>query len=273
MKKKTRVWIASGLTLLLLGGFLGCRKDTSKTSGDPTGLPEGTVTPTAGADDLTPEMEPTKEAEPTGEVTKTPEGQVTVTPEGTLTPVPTATPVPEDQKPRITQEQALQTVQMAVSDKKYVIEAGAEPMFAEGKEYFVFSVLEKGSYLEPVLLVDKEDGSLHYYDKGGTISAFTKFPLDNVETVTGGDGQLTEQEALEKLSGFNADTLKLSKSFEKYDTEIDSWTTIVNGEECYGINVFDPEQEGRPLAGIYYVALDGTAVYTVDEDYNFILLN
>ena len=37
--------------------------------------------------------------------------------------------------------------------------------------------------------------------------------------------------------------------------------------------MFDAKIEGRPLTGIYYVAVDGTAVYTVDEDNNFILLN
>lgn len=273
MKKRNKFFVVAGLAILCLGGLYGCKKSSKDTNGKVTDIPEElTKTPTPIAV-ISPETSITPEGTITPENTITPEGTITPqdpTPIVSLEPSPTPTPIPT---PILTQEEAKQTVRTAISDKKYEIETGSDSLFAEGREYYVFAVSEKGRYLEPSILVDKEDGTLHFYDSDGKITDFTKFPLDNVEIVDDEKGKITQEEAIEKLKGFNIDTLRLNKPFDQYETEVDTWTTMVNGEECYGINVFDAKIEGRPLTGIYYVAVDGTAVYTVDEDNNFILLN
>lgn len=287
MRKRNKFFIAASLAILLLGGLSACKKESKETNGTITDIPEElTPTPTQ-MEVISPEASIPPQNTITPESTETPEN--TITPEATVTPSvteppleptvteevspqPSATPTPEA-KAALTTEQAQQAVRTAITDKKYEINIQKDRLSLEGREYFLCNILEKGRTLEPSILIDTEDGTLYFYDQDGVVSDFTKFPLDNVEIADGGEEQFTETQAVEKLKEFNTDTLKLKRSLDEYEIEIDTWTTMVNGKECYGINVFDPKLEGRPLAGIYYVALDNTAVYTVDEDNNFIKIS
>ncbi len=80
------------------------------------------------------------------------------------------------------------------------------------------------------------------------------------------EGKLTADGAVKVLSGVSLDLLGLPKDIGTYKTEVDEWTSMVQATECYCINVITSEGY---TAGIFYVAVDGTKLYSVDEEGNF----
>lgn len=80
-------------------------------------------------------------------------------------------------------------------------------------------------------------------------------------------GNLTAEQAKELLCRISADELRLPQDIESYELEADSWTTMVRGNECYCINALNPT---GGLAGMFYIALDGSKGYRVNEDGEFI---
>ncbi len=84
-------------------------------------------------------------------------------------------------------------------------------------------------------------------------------------------GRLTEEEAITFLKTISADKLKLPKDIGAYELEADSWTSNILGTvECYCINVLAPE---GGLVGMFYVAVDGSAVYRLNEDEAFVKIS
>ncbi len=77
------------------------------------------------------------------------------------------------------------------------------------------------------------------------------------------DGPLTEDEAVALLKSMSADRLGLELDIEEYTMELDSWTTMIVSKDCYCINLLHPDGY---LAGMYYVAVDGSAVYRLEGD-------
>lgn len=80
------------------------------------------------------------------------------------------------------------------------------------------------------------------------------------------DGKLTEAGAVKKLSGVSLDLLGLPKDISTYRTEVDNWTSMVQATECYCINVITNDGYTE---GIFYVAVDGSRIFSVDEEGNF----
>lgn len=83
-------------------------------------------------------------------------------------------------------------------------------------------------------------------------------------------GDLTLEQAKELLKRISADELRLPNDVSYYELEGDDWTTMVRGKECYCINVFH-EDEG--LAGCFYIAVDGSAGYRVNDDEEFVAIS
>lgn len=80
------------------------------------------------------------------------------------------------------------------------------------------------------------------------------------------EGRLTADGAVKVLSGVSLDLLGLPQDIGSYKTEVDEWTSMVQAKECYCINVITSEGY---TAGIYYVSVDGTRIYSVDEEGSF----
>ncbi len=81
---------------------------------------------------------------------------------------------------------------------------------------------------------------------------------------------LSVQEAMELLCLVSADELRLPEDISAYDLEADDWTTMIRGKECYCINVLNP---GGGLAGMFYIALDASIGYRVDETGGFLAIS
>ena len=47
--------------------------------------------------------------------------------------------------------------------------------------------------------------------------------------------------------------------------DVSDWTTMADGVECYGINFFEEVNGKQRFRGTFYVALDGSAVYSKDD--------
>ncbi len=75
---------------------------------------------------------------------------------------------------------------------------------------------------------------------------------------------LKMEEAQAFLMTVSADELGLPKSLTEYMMETDDWDTNVQGHNCWCVNVI--EKDGSGLVGIYYIAMDRSAVFRQMEE-------
>lgn len=248
------VLIAVVLVVVLLSKFLKEKKDGEASN--PTGGSSATGT-------LVPDA-PTKAPEE-NDATSTPVPTQTVTkePEPTVAPTDAPTPTPDL---RLTLEQAKEKVSNIVQLEKYSIELLDDHLMLEGKEYYTFCINdESGVSMEPLLIVEKTTGTVLCYDFSGVVANIEKFPLDKTETGTGATKQLTAEEAKEVLAGYTGAALGLAKELSAYEMTVDDWTTMADGFECYGINLFETTDGKQRFRGTFYVVTDGSAVYSKDD--------
>lgn len=219
----------------------------------------------------------------TPSVTEGPAPDITVTPTPgtsnpdnvTTTPIPTVTQVPEvTVAPVLSKEEALRLVTDAVANSQYKITQKDAPLSVDGKEYYAFVITKDGVEIEPEIVVLKENATLYYYDKAGVISAFTKFPLDNVEIATPEGEEIGKDEAIAIASKLSKQKLGLEKNLKDYIVEVDEWPTTVQGENTYCLNVFDKTDSGQQLVGVFYVSFDGKHIYKLNEEtQEFVLIS
>ncbi len=216
---------------------------------------------------------------PSATVTKTPDGNKptgtpVVQPTGAPTGTPSATQKPEDERPTpapteapmISREEAERIVRNRIELPDYTIELLDDHLMIDGEEYYSFCINdENGTALEPLLIVEKKEGELFCYDFAGVVSPFSKFPLDKTETGSSGTDVISEEEAKKVLSGYSKEALGLSEEVSAYEMEVDSWKTVADGKECYGIDLIAVVAGKRSFCGTFYVALDGSAVYSRDD--------
>lgn len=255
--KKVNLAIAATIGITCIGMFVFNKTFNDKsdkaeeTNGNQVVTQAVTGSPTGG-------VSPTDK--PVTVPTKVP---VTVTPEPTKK-VEEVTPTP-----KISESKATELVKDAVNDNKYEVNLYNDTIIIDDDEYFEFHILQDGKITGPAILVAKEDGALFYYDESGVVTPFTKFPLDKVESVEesdNSDGLITDEEAIKKAKALSKDELGLSKELKDYTIEVDSWTTVVNGESSYCLNVFDETSNGKQLVGVFYVSEDGGHVYKLNEE-------
>lgn len=242
------VLVAVVLVLVLVSKY----KEEKK--GGEAGNPTGTVsvTGTSAPDTPTPAGQPD---------TPVPTQSATNAPQATATPVPTPT-----EEPVLSQTEALRIVNEIIQLENYSIELLDDHLMIDGAEYYSFCVNnEKGEGLEPLLIVEKREGTLLCYDMSGVVAPIVKFPLDKTESGSNGQELLTVDEAKAKLMEFTAERLGLAKEPSAYEMTADDWTTMADGVECYGINFFEETGGKQRFRGTFYVALDGSAVYGKDD--------
>ena len=244
------VLVAVVLVLVLISKYRNENQDGD--GGDPTGIVS--VTGTSIPDMPTPDGQPDTPA-------ATEAVKATKAPEATATLVPTPTEVPV-----LSQTEALRIVNEIIQLENYSIELLDDHLMIDGEEYYSFCVNnEKGEGLEPLLIVEKKEGTLLCYDMSGVVAPIGKFPLDKTETGSEGRKMLTVEEAKTLLAGFTAERLGLAKEPSAYEMTADDWTTMADGTECYGINFFEDVNGKQRFRGTFYVSLDGSAVYGKDD--------
>lgn len=247
------VLVALILVVVLLVNYNKDKEEKGQTTPTPKAT-EAPQTPTAGADSET-QVTPQPTAVPvaTPEATKAPETEVS--------PTPTEVPV-------LSVDEAMAILQSRIdlAADAYSIELLDDHLMIEGEAYYNFCINDtNGTAMEPLLIVEKKEGTLLCYDYSGVVSQFSKFPLDKTETGSTGTATITAEEAKQVLSGYSGAALGLAKEPSVYDMTVDEWTTVIKGKECYGINLFENSDGKQRFRGVYYVTLDGSAVYSVDE--------
>ena len=198
-------------------------------------------------------------------VTPTVTPQITHTKAATQTPVPTSTCTPTPTPVIYDEGMAILNIMTSVDTSTYLIES-VKKFTYEDEDYFRFTMSFEGSEMQPEILVKVKGGELFYLESGNKISEFRGFPLDNVENlVTEGD-KITDRDAVTLLKDIPADKLGLPKSIDEYEIITDSWTTMMYGAECYGVNVYDNSKGTQVLVGAYYISIDGSRLFKLEID-------
>ena len=257
--------------IALLIGFYKQDKE-KETGGIPTSTPTPTVVPTLT---MTPIVQPEASATPIPTTETEPTKVVTQAPTPTQIPTTVPTPTKEPAK-QITAAEALTVLRKEIDETTYTISMlNDHLMLGDGKEYYMFCISDATGDLEPLLLVEKETGVIKCYTLEGVLSDFSGFPLDKVETPESSSSEISRERALELLKKVSKEKLGLAKELSEYDeVTYDDWTTMVNGNACYSLNVFELSNGKMRLRGTYYVSLDGSKLYKLDGETNeFIPIN
>ncbi|MDD5900551.1 MAG: hypothetical protein PUC73_06635 [Lachnospiraceae bacterium] len=243
------VLIAVVLVVVLISKFRNENKDEEAIH--PTG--EVAATGTDVPDEPT-KFPVTEAPVPTSGVTHTPDAEAT----------PEVTAPAEDTG--ISRTEAEHIVKSIVQLENYSIDLLDDHLMIDGVEYYSFCINnEKGEGMSPLLIVGKKEGTLLCYDMSGVVAPIAKFPVDKTETGNEGGKILTADEAMKVFAGYSGERLGLAKETASYDMTMDDWTTMADGVECYGINLFETVGGKQRFRGTFYVALDGSVVYSKDD--------
>lgn len=248
--------IAVVLVVVLVSKYTKDQKDKNKET--PAGVTELTGTPAPEDSVGGPEDREEGPEDITGdpEATKPPMTKPTAAP----TPEPTPTEVPD-----LTLAEAKKRVADIVELDAYSIELLDDHMMLDGYEYFSFCINDaNGESIPPLLIVEKKTGEIFCYDDTGA-SYVERFPLDKTEAGGSTETTLSVEKAKEMLGKYSGEALGLDKPASSYNMSADEWTTIVEGIECYGINLTETAGGKERFRGTFYVAMDGSAVYSMDD--------
>ena len=86
--------------------------------------------------------------------------------------------------------------------------------------------------------------------------------------------ELTAKEAYEVLCTYSKESLKIAKNVTEYNAEYGDELTLIDGNQCYRINLSEVSGGKVRNRGEFYISVDGTKCYYIDSDTNeFILAN
>lgn len=277
------VLIIAGIAIALIL-FSRAKEDT------PNNQLTGTPTPTMTIDQTdTPEPTPTVVTQPSQglqteitpeptnpqEATKAPEPTSAEQPQVTETLIPTSTPEPTPTPtPALSAKEAEDVVSAKVDTSVYDVQLINENLVVGNGSYYQFGAIKDQKIIAPFMVVSKADGSLHFYDSTEeTVYDFTKFPLQAEVTATPTPtpapvSKLTAEEAYEVLCSYTKDALHIAKEVREYDAEYGSEFTLIDGVDCYRINLSEFSNGKVRNRGEFYVSVDGTKCYYIDSDTN-----
>ncbi|MBE5960041.1 MAG: hypothetical protein E7256_01440 [Lachnospiraceae bacterium] len=89
---------------------------------------------------------------------------------------------------------------------------------------------------------------------------------DPVETIVPEGEVLTKEQAVAAVAAFSKEALGLQNELGQYSIIVDSWTTMVQGNECYCLNVYDYVDDKQQLVKMLYVTVDGKEVFVHDDE-------
>lgn len=276
------------LLVLVIAGIAIALIFFSRSKDEPAGNTiTGTPAPTASADNTgvtDPATEPTEQPTqapdvsgntpaPTAAPQETEAPEPTEAPTATPTPTPTNTPTPTP-TPVLNAAEAEKVVTEKVDTGIYSVQLINDSLQVGNGNYYQFGAIKDQEFVYPFLVVSKADGSLHFYDSTeGTVFDFTKFPLKAEATPTPvptptPSGVLTAKEAYEVLCTYSKDALHIAKEVVEYDAEYGDELTLIDGVDCYRINLSEFSNGKVRNRGEFYVSVDGTKCYYIDSNTN-----
>ena len=274
------VLVIAGIAIALI--FLSQKDKPEELTGTPTPTVAAGVTeiPDASATEptATPATQP-QQPENTPEPTSSPEPtatqavEPTAEPTATSTPTPTNTPTPTP-TPALSAAEAEKVVKDKVDTSVYSVQLVNENLIVGNNRYYQFGAIKNQEFVSPFLVVSKADGSLHFYDSTeGTVYDFTKFPVNAPATPTPTEapepaGKLTAKEAYAVLCTYSKEALRIAKDVKEYDADYDEELTLIDGVDCYRINLSEFSNGKVRNRGEFYVSVDGTKCYYIDSDTN-----
>ena len=277
------------LLVLIIAGIAIALIILSQSKDDPAGnIITGTPVPTeAGASKTEATPAPTGAtvtqtpvptetvATPAPTETMAPQQTATPTPEPTATPVPTNTPTPTPiPTPALTAKDAEAIVKSKVDAATYDIQMVNSNLVVGNGRYYQFGAIYGQEFVYPFLVVNQADGSLHFYDSTeGTVFDFTKFPLKTETAATPTPvptpaSVLTAEEAYQVLCTYSKESLQIAKEVATYDAEYGSELTLIDGVDCYRINLSEFSNGKVRNRGEFYVSVDGTKCFYIDSNTN-----
>lgn len=212
-------------------------------------------------------------------ITNQPQPTKTITPEVTKAEELTPTVIPT---PAITAQEALKLVKDKVDTQEYDIQLINDHLRVGNGEYYQLGVIFEQEFLYPFLVVDKSDGTIYCYDSNDqTVFDFdsTAFPIIPEVSATpvptkAGKKELTAKEAYEVLCTYSKESLNIAKAVKEYNAEYGEELTLIDGNQCYRINLSEVSGGKVRNRGEFYVSVDGTKCYYIDSTTNeFILAN
>lgn len=254
-------------------------------------LPPASPTPTIAVP-VTPEPTPTQEDKPDEPIntekpvpTKGYEKEETVitptpfaTPESSVSPQPTeelSTPTPEpttqeempqptqdaEEEPPVSMEEAEKIIQDAFweagEDYRFVL--SDRDLTLDSEVYYCYKVYYRNKAEDYSVLVARKNGRMYYYNDG------VKTDYDGLLRDPEG-AEINEEQAKELLSDIPAESLMLPAPLEECNLSLDNWKTVVDGADCYCLNVF----YNNVLAGSIYFTELADKVYYLDEFGEFV---
>ena len=237
---------------------------TPTVAAENTTVPENTPTPTVPEQQNTP-------TPVVAEATSTPSPTATLAPTSTPTPTNTPTPTPT---PALTAEEAEKIVLEKVDSTVYNVQLVNASLQVGNGSYYQFGAIYGQEFVYPFLVVSKADGTLHCYDSTeDTVFDFTKFPLQEEavptpEPTAAPVTNLTADEAYKVLCTYSKEALHIAKDVSAYDKEYDSELTLIDGVDCYRINLSEVSNGKVRNRGEFYVSVDGTKCFYIDSNTN-----
>jgi len=229
----------------------------------------------------TPTNVPTKK--PTEVPTKVPAESTkapTQAPQETLTPEPTPTEEPEPTAlPAGLSAESAENLVAASISSNYRVQLINDHLNVNGAVYYQFCAMSGNTMLYPFLVVDKTEGTMYCYDSTeNTIFEFTTFPLEQpadpeVTPEPAEQKVISAEEAYAVLCEYSKESLNIAKDVVNYDAEYGSELTLVNGINCYRINLSEVSENGKVRnKGEFYISVDGTKCYYIDSETNEFVL-
>jgi len=237
--------------MIICMALTACKKNKNKEdgTGDITGVITPVVTPTPSVEDT--EDDQTRDDQTIEDTSESEDATNT-----------------ESEAEYISESEAVKIILNKIGENGYFIELLEEQLTIGEKVYYCYQISDSSAKIEPKVLVDRISGELLCYYEDESTAAFSEFPL-YTEPSDGQDGDtvnaFTKEDALAQLSKLSADTLSLPEKLSKYTIIYDEWTTNVKNVECYGIDAYSDVEDKMINMGIFYVAVDGSAMYKFDS--------
>ncbi len=214
-------------------------------------------------------------------VTITPEVTPSIAPEGDKTEVITPTPTIIEEPKYIGEKEATKLVVDAILERGYFVQYNEDMTIGEN-EYYVFSILNGDDIMNPNVIVNKVTGEILCLNEDKTTSSLNTHPLlssmnenkdEETDEVTdeekddaSEEGKFSIDDAYKMLSKVSKDVLSLPVELSEYTIVYDDYNTIINGQECFGINTYSKVDDKMISMGVFYVAVDGSAMYKFDVE-------
>ena len=167
-------------------------------------------------------------------------------------------------EPEFSSDDGYQMLANVITPNYFTIELKDDSFEYEESFYYVYTVTNTNNNQVDQIIVDMYTGKILCYT-GGKASDFEEFLFENIISGSSeSNNGLSQSEATALLTSISHEVLGLEKPITEYTLVFDEYTSHIEGKESYCINVYSKEGETQVGVGAYYVALDGSSVYSYD---------